>query len=953
MIGMRSTVIRPFLTITAAATMFVVAGLSAEQSPSTAPSRATTAALGETLPIDPAITSGRLANGLRYFIRENKRPEARAELRLVVNVGSIVEDKDQQGLAHFVEHMAFNGTKNFPKLAIVNFMESIGMRFGPSVNAFTSFDETVYMLQIPTDKPEVIAKSFQILEDWAHNVTFDAEEIDKERGVVMEEWRGRRGAAARLQDAQFPVLLKGSQYAERLPIGQPEILQSFKPERLVQFYKDWYRPDLMAVIAVGDFSVPAIEGLIKTHFAKVPAATKPRPRPSYEVPDHPGTLYAIASDPEMTMTSVSAYNKLPLRDPTTVGAYRQGLVESLYAGMFNARLSELAQKPDPPFMGAGSARGQFVRTKEASMLNAVVKEDQIERGLDAIFTEAERVVRFGFTPTELSRQKAILLRSYEQALAERDRQLSSSLADEYGRHVTAREAIPGIAYEHALAARFVPEITLEEVNNVAKDFIGDRNRVVLVSAPKKDGLILPTEDKLAGVIKGVSTKTLTAYTETTDLQPLMASTPTPGSIVNTTTRPAMQITEWQLSNGAKVVLRPTDFKQDEVLFRAISAGGTSLASDADLTAAENAATLIGFGGLGQFSAVELRKVLAGKVANVSAGVSETEETLAGNASAKDLETLFQLIHLRFTQPRADATIFTILIEQLKSILANQTATPEFAFSQALISALTNDHPRARPMTADRIGELDLKKAEAFYKDRFADASDFTFVFVGNFDLVAMRPLVEKYLASLPSLNRRETFKDHGVDPARGVIERRVEKGIEPKSQTSIVFAGPMQYDQTQRVAIRAMTSVLETRLREILREDLGGTYGVSVSGSYEKFPDEEYNISIDFGSSPERADTLSQSVFKEIENLKANGPTAAQVNDVKTLLTRDFETNMKQNGWLISQLYFKYHYGEDVEGLLKIPEYYAAITATTIQDAAKRYLDPKNYVKVVLMPQKK
>jgi zinc protease len=946
---------RRLLAATVVITLALAASLvaTADQSTSAFVDGAKTAALTQPVPVDPAITTGRLPNGLRYFIRQNTRPEKRAELRLVVNVGSIVEDDDQQGLAHFVEHMAFNGTKNFPKLAIVSFMESIGMRFGPSVNAFTSFDETVYMLQIPTDKPDVIEKSFQILEDWAHLLTFDPVEIDKERGVVMEEWRGRRGASARLQDLQFPVLLKGSRYAERLPIGKPEILQNFKPERLRQFYADWYRPDLMAVVAVGDFTPATIEGLVKSHFGGITAPAKPRPRASFDVPDHAGTLFAIASDPEMTVSTVSAYNKLPLRDPTTIGAYRQGLVEALYSGMFNARLGELAQKPDPPFMAAQSARGQFVRTKEASMLNAMVKEDGIERGLDAVFTEAERVARFGFTATELARQKTIVLRGYEQALAERERQQSASLADEYVRHATTRESIPGIAYEQALAARFVPEVTLEEVNRLAKDFIGDRNRVVLVSAPKKEGLALPTEAQLTKVLTGVGAKTITAYTETTDLQPLMATMPAPGTIVKTATRPAMQITEWQLSNGARVVLRPTDFKQDEVLFRAVSPGGTSLASDADFIPASTAADLMGVGGVGKFSTIELRKVLAGKVASVSAEIGETDEGMSGIASPKDLETLFQLIHLNFTEPRADETLFKILVEQSKALLANQAATPDYAFNEALVSALTQDHLRARPFKVEDVPKMDLQKSLAFYKERFADASDFTFVFVGSFEIDAIRPLVERYLASLPSINRRETWKDTGINPPKGVVERRVEKGLEPKSQTSLVFAGPMQYNQAERVAIRSLSLVLETRLREILREDLGGTYGVSVSGNYSKLPDQEFSVSIDFGSAPDRADALLQSVFKDIAALKANGPTAAQVNDVKTLLTRDFETNSKQNGWLLAQLYLKYYYGEEPESLLKVPEFYAGITAATIQEAAKKYLDSSNYVKVVLLPQKK
>jgi zinc protease len=468
-------------------------GTTPRAAPASTP--ASTAPLTAPIPVDPQITTGRFANGLRYYIRANKKPEKRAELRLVVNAGSILEERDQAGLAHFVEHMAFNGTKHFPKQETVKFLESIGMRFGPSVNAFTSFDETVYMLEVPTDKPEVLDKAFLILEDWAHNVSFDPAEIDKERGVITEEWRLRRGAGARMQDKQLPILLKGSRYAERLPIGDMEVIQSFKHERLKKFYTDWYRPELMAVVAVGDFDKAAIETLVKNHFGSIPKSAATKLRPSYNVPPQPGTLFAIATDKEASSTSVAVYSKMPARDQTTVGAYRRQIVERLFSGMLSQRFAEMAQKPDAPFLGASAGRGQFVRTEEVSTLSAGVKEDGIERGLDALFTEGERVVRFGFTETELERQKRNIMRGLERAVAEKENQPSAPLADEYTRNFTDKEPIPGIEYEAALHARFLPEITLAEINALAKDWVPDRNRVVMVNAPEKAGLTIPSEGK--------------------------------------------------------------------------------------------------------------------------------------------------------------------------------------------------------------------------------------------------------------------------------------------------------------------------------------------------------------------------------------------------------------------------------------------------------------------------
>jgi zinc protease len=931
----------------------VIAGRSTIAQQPAAATAPETAALSAAIPNDPQITTGRFANGLRYYIRTNKKPEKRAELRLVVNAGSILEDQDQSGLAHFVEHMAFNGTKNFPKQETVKFLESLGMRFGPSVNAFTSFDETVYMLQVPTDKPDVLDKAFLILEDWARNVSFDPAEIDKERGVITEEWRLRRGAGARMFDKQVPVLLKGSRYAERLPIGNIEIINSFKHDRLTKFYSDWYRPELMAVVAVGDFDKPAVEALIKAHFGTIPASPATKLRPSYNVPDHPGTLYAITTDKEASSTSVTVYSKLPLRDPTTVGAYRQQMVERLFGGMLSTRYSELAQKSDAPFLGASASRGNFVRTKEVSTLSARVKDDGIERGLEALFTEAERVARFGFTAPELDRQKRNILRGFERAVAEKDNQESDSLADEYVRNFTDREVIPGIEYEASLHQRFLPEITLAEINALAKTWAPDANRVVVVSAPEKDSVKIPDEKALAAIMASAAGRDLTAYVDTLDSKPLLDPVPSPGVITSTVTKEAYGITEWQLANGVKVVLKPTTFKEDEIIFRAFSPGGTSLASDRDFLPASTASQVIASGGVGRFSEIDLGKMLTGKVASARPIIGELEEGLNGGASRKDLETMFQLIYLRFTQPRADPTIFGVMTTRTKAALANQKATPEFAFNETLTSTLTQNHPRARLMTPEMVDEMNLDKSLAFYKDRFSDASDFTFVFVGSFDLPTMKPLVERYLGGLPSTNRKENWKDVGMTRPKGVVEKRVDKGIEPKSRARITFGGPFEFNQERRVAIRAMADVLQIRLRESLREELGGTYSVSASAGYTKYPREEYSLSIDFGSSPDRTEELVKSVFREIELLKTQGPTDKQVADVKELLLRDLETNSKQNGFLLLNISARYQQSEDLATLFGLADYYKKVTAATIQEAARTYLDTKNYVKVTLFPETK
>jgi zinc protease len=915
---------------------------------------AQSAALSQPMPVDPQITIGKFANGMRYYIRANKKPEKRAELRLVVKAGSILEDDDQQGMAHMVEHMAFNGTQHFPKDDLVHFIESLGMRFGADLNAYTSFDETVYMLQVPTDKPEAMDKALLILEDWAHNVTFDQTEIDKERGVVMEEWRIRRGAGERMQSRIWPIMLKGSRYADRLPIGKPEIIQSGKPERLKKFYSDWYRPDLMAVVAVGDFDKAAIEKLITAHFAAIPAATKPRPRTNYDVNDYPGTVYAIATDKEMSATTVEVDNMLPGRQQGSVGVYRQKIVDRLFSLMFSARFSELTQKPDSPLLFAGVGRGSFLsRTKDQASLFAQVKEDGVERGLDALLGEAERVSRFGFTATELDRQKQLVLRNYERNVAEKENRVSGSRADEYIRNFLQDETLPSADDEYALHKRFVPEITLDEINKVAKEWFPDRNRLIIVRAPEKSGLVVPDEAKLAAVIKAAPAKELKPYVDTLASAALLDSIPAPGSIAKTTTKEAAGITEWELSNGVKVVLKPTTFRNDEIVFRAFSPGGTSLASDKDYIPASSATQVITAGGLGKFNAIDLRKLMTGKVATVSPFIGELEEGLNGSSSRKDLETMFQLIYLRFMQPRADPTAFTVQATQAKSMLANQSAIPEFAFFEALQTARYQNHPRRRFSTAAMVDEWNLDKSFAFYKDRFADASDFTFVFVGSFDEATMKPLVERYLGALPSIHRKETWKDVGVRTAPGVIEKKVEKGLEPKSLNAIIFSGPFEHDQIHRVAIRAMAEVLQTRLLETIREELGGTYSIGAGPSYQRIPNQEYSITIQFGCAPDRSDDLIKRVFQEIEKLKTNGPTEKQVNDEKEALLREFETSSKLNTYLLNQIALRYQAGEDAAGIWNIPEYYKKIDGAMIQQAAKTYLNTNNYIKVTLLPERK
>ena len=920
-----------------------------EPATKTAPARAMEP--DDLIPVDPDILIGRLENGLTYYLKNNYKPEKRAELRLVVKAGSVLEDDNQRGMAHFAEHMAFNGTENFNKQELVDYLESIGMRFGPDLNAYTSFDETVYMLQVPTDSVEIVETAFQILEDWAHRVSYEGEEIDRERGVVIEEWRSGRGASARMFDKQFPILLQASKYADRLPIGKVEVIESFEHDTLRRFYRDWYRSDLMAVVAVGDFDRSLFEQLIREHFSRLSPVKNPRKRTSFPVPGHEETLFAIATDPEATSTSVGIYYKHDVEPENRVADYRRNIIEGLYNAMFNQRLEELTKQADPPFLYASSGSGRFIRTKEFYVLSAGVKENGIERGLETILTAAERIRRYGFSDSELDRQKKETLRSMERAYNERDKSESYRFAAEFIRNFLMGEPIPGIEYEYELFKKYVPGITLEEVNALAERLITDQNRVITVNGPEKTGVAIPGETELLAVFDSVAQKTIEPYVDTFSEKPLIATPLSPLPITDEREIEELGVTEWRLANGITVVLKPTDFKNDEVIFTSFSPGGSSLVPDENIIPATTATSVVTEGGVGDFTKIDLEKALSGKVVSVSPWISELQEGISGSASPRDLETMFQLIHLYLTVPRRDSEAFQSYTSRIKGYIENRSASPEAAFSDTIMVTMTQYHPRVRPWTLHLIDEMDLDASYAIYRDRFADAGDFTFFFVGNFAPDTIRPLMERYLGSLPSQNREETWLDTGIEPPKGVIAKSIYRGIEDKCRVSITFTGPFSWNRQNRYDLQSMIGVLRIRLREVLREDMGGTYGVGVSASFSHYPDQEYTISIGFGCDPERAEELITSVFSEIETIKETGAGEEYLTKVKENQRREHEINLKQNSFWLSNLSFYYYHGEDPLQILEFDSYVDGFSSATVQTAARQYFDMNNYVRVVLYPE--
>ena len=909
--------------------------------------------LSAQLPTDPKVRIGTLPNGVRYYIRQNSRPEKRAELRLVVNAGSVLETPQQLGLAHFVEHTAFNGTTHFAKNDLIKYLESIGVRFGADLNAYTSFDETVYILPIPTDTARIVDQAFTILEDWAHGQTFDPTEVVNERGVVREEWRGSKGAGERMLRQWLPIALKGSRYADRLPIGTEPIIMSATPAKLRAFYRDWYRPDLMAVIAVGDFDPASIESKIKQHFSRLPKSAGAPGRVAHDVPSNKDPLVAIATDKEATSTSVNLIYKLPATSTKTVADYRRLIMERLYLQMLNSRFSEISEKPDAPFLAAGASKdGFFARSTEAFTLAANVKDGGVERASEALLTEARRVDQFGFLQSELDRVKQNLLRSFERSYAERDKTQSGSFVEEYIGNFLEGESIPGIEYEYKITQELLPTITLADVNNLARRWITDENRVIIAQTPEKQGVAIPTRAGILAAFDKAAKSNIVAWTENVSADKLIETEPAPGRIVSSKAIPSIGATEWQLSNGARVIIKPTDFKDDEVLFSAYSPGGISLAGEPDYMSATFASQIMSLGGLGPLNRIDLGKKLTGKAANVSASIGETTEGLSGRSSPKDIETMFQLAYLNFTAPRLDTVVFATFRGQAAQFLGNRGLAPEAVFQDTVQVTMTQRAFRGRPLTTATFNEVDANKALAFYKDRFANAGDFTFLLVGNVDTVVIKPMVERYLASLPNTGRTEKARDNGVTPPKGVVQRTVRKGTENKANTVLAFTGSCTYAPENRFVIRAMTTLMQTRLNETLREKLGGTYSPGVGGGCSREPRQEYTIQISYGSSPENVEPLTKAVFAVIDSLKAQPPSAADVEKVKEEILRSREVEVKTNAYWLGNIAARDQAGEDLGGLgPPYDEMVRRLTPAMIQQAAKTYFNTANYARFVLLPE--
>lgn len=908
----------------------------------------------DAIPFDADVRKGTLKNGLTYYIRKNAKPENKVDLRLVINAGSVLENDDQQGLAHFMEHMCFNGTKRFPKNQLVDYLQSIGVKFGQHLNAYTSFDETVYFLPIPSDNPEKLEKGFQIIEDWAFNANLTPEEVDKERGVVLEEYRLGLGADKRMEDRYIPKMMYKSQYANRLPIGKKEVLENFTYDKLASFYKDWYRPNLMAVIVVGDIDVAAMEQKIKDHFEKYENPKNEKPRKTFEVPNHKETFIAIESDKEASQTQVQLlYKDYGVRKPEkTIKDIKEYTVEGLFATMLNNRLNELTNSANPPFTyGFTYHGGTFARDKEAFQSFAMIDEKKQLEALKVLVSENERVKKFGFTAGEFERAKSEILSRTENQYKDKDKTNSENFVWECQTNFLEQSPMPGIVWEYNNIQKILASITLEQVNGFIKDFIKTDNRVVVITSPEKEGLKKVTEKEVLAAIT-INPNELKPYEDKAVASSLLRNPVKAGTVVKKETNDKIGATTLTLSNGAKVTYKKTDFKNDEILLEAVSFGGTNLYSNDELKKtqfANGGLVEAGFSGLDQN---DIDKFMAGKIANVMPYISNTTEGFRGSTTPKDLEYAFQMLHAYFTDLNFNTDAFEGYKQKQSNFTENLISQPNFYFQQEFYTYLNKENPRWNGLvpTAEKWAETDYKLAYAKYKERFANAGDFEFFFVGNVDDAAMEDFAKKYIASLPSNNTKETAKDLGYRFLKGDIKKVINKGKDPKSNVTIMFYGDAPYDANEAYQLKAAGDILNIKLTEVIREQESGVYTISSRGSMGKVPYGSYSFTISFPCGPENAEKLTTASLAELNKIIANGPTQADVDKFKQAELLEYKKQLKENRYWMSNFTRSFTNGSKPEEILDLEAKINGVTAKQVQDIAKKYLAKEKTIGI-LMPE--
>jgi zinc protease len=908
--------------------------------------------LDSILPIDPQVRIGHLDNGLTYYIRRNALPEKKAELRLVVNAGSILEDDNQRGLAHFCEHMAFNGTKHFQKNELVSFLQSIGVQFGADLNAFTSFDETEYILPIPTDKPGNLDTGFLILEDWAHNVSYTTQDINEERPVILEESRLGKGAGQRMRDKYFPVLFAGSKYADRLPIGLDSIIRNFSPDTLRKFYHDWYRPDLMAVVVVGDIDPDKAEAMIKKHFAALTNPSPELPRVFASVPARTQSEGLVVTDKEATNYNVELLYSFQKKQPiVTLADYRKALLKELFGHMIGQRLAELTQQENPPFLGAAANFSDIVRQYEAFYGNAVVGKDEVDRSASTLIQEIDRVKQYGFTDAELERAKKSLLNAMEQAYQERDKTESGDFVDEYIQHFLAREPIPGIVHEYHYYRELLPGITAAEVSALTGDLKDNPHYLVLLTGPDKGNFPLPTGDSLLAMADRASSLPVQPYAEKAVATDLISKKPAPGKVVKESKNAALGTTELTFASGVKVVLKPTDFKNDEILLEGFRKGGQNQYGVADRYNAAYASEIVQSMGIGDFSPTDLKKINAGKTVSVAPQMGALSADLSGSSSVKDLETMLQMVYLYCTQPRKDTALFRAYVTRRVTALQFLMANPQAAFIDTMQQVLYQGNPLAPILVphADYYKNLSVDRILQIFKEQFGTGNGFTFTLVGSFDIDKIKPLLGQYLGSLPAQGKTFGFVDNGVRPIEKGTTMVVHKGKDKKCLILKFYNAQVPYSEASDLALDGLSQVLDIRIIDRLREKIGGIYSGGTFSDMNRYPYGNASLVLQLPCNPDKKDTLLTAFGEELDKIKKDGPTAEDLAKVKAQWQEKHVTDVRENTYWQQALHGIYLLdatpGATTDYLARI----SALKASDIQAAAKLVtLESQSFTAIML-----
>ena len=904
------------------------------------------------IPTDPNVRIGKLENGLTYYIRHNELPENRADFYIAQKVGSILEEENQRGLAHFLEHMCFNGTTNFPGKGIINWLETIGVRFGENLNAYTSIDETVYNINnVPVIRDGIVDSCLLILHDWANDLTLDPKEIDNERGVIHEEWRTGQGAMMRMYEQALPKAFEGSKYGHRLPIGTIEVIDNFPYQALRDYYETWYRPDQQGVIVVGDIDVDKVEAKIKEIFSPIKMPANAPERKYEQVPDNKEPIITIAKDKEQPSTMIYIWHKHPATPNEAkgnIGYLVQNYMFSMISSMMHARLEELRQSANPPYIQAASGDSDFLlaKTTEAFVGMAVSKDDGIPTALSTLVREIERARKFGFTASEYARAKADYLLMLESAYKERDKMKNNQYVQEYVRHFIDNEPIPGIEMEYTIMNQLAPNIPVEAINSILPQLIKDENIVINIFGPDKEGMVYPTEAEILDILNKTKAEEITAYVDKVSDEPLMKEAPKAGKIVKTEEGP-FGSTALTLSNGVRVVVKNTDFKADEIRMRAFSPGGTSVFGTKEALQIKMLNSVAGLGGLGNFSNVDLEKVLAGKKASVNASVSDLSEGLNGSCSPKDLETMLQLVYLSFTAPRMDNDAFESFKQRTKAALANQEADPSMALTDTLQREMYGNHPMAGRVKADMIDQTDYNRIMEMYKDRFKEAGDFTFLFVGNINLEEAKPLIETYLGGLPTINRKENYQDIKLDIQKGTRKNLFEKQMEtPKATVISIISGDCEYNLKNNLLMTMLSQTMSMVYLETVREKEGASYGVSAYGQLSRGIKDEALFQIYFDTDPAKREKMEQIVMSELQKVAKEGPRPEHLAKVKEFLLKKHIENVKENGYWLGQLNNYYWYNTDMN-----TNYEQLVNELTVEDVknfTKALLDQGNIIEVTM-----